>query len=296
MPQGAHRAPLVGSLKVSSGHRWDRREAWEKPPHASRHPQWSLHSGTFWHVDNGHPQYPTVSSSAGFSSGFDPKEESSVLRWQKYALDGSKPSLPPFRPHGSRQGSCTTPAAHIPVPPSSPMMPQLQEPGPCPCPPQRPHGQPLPSSRSCPPAAFSLLTAAPPELAAPFRLCPRLWCSPKGSHHLQPPPGSLTPECPIPPSFPVGLGAPQPQICHRASTSTTNTDSFPVASTSPVPPLPPPHSPSTPATNSPRLHLSKTSGETQSNTPLASPSPQTHLTLTLWPVPSPPSHRVFTFT
>jgi len=32
VPQGAHRAPLVGSPKASSGHRWDRREGWEKPP------------------------------------------------------------------------------------------------------------------------------------------------------------------------------------------------------------------------------------------------------------------------
>lgn len=107
--QGAHRAPLVGSLKASSGHRWDGREAWEKPSHTFRHPPWSLHSSTFWPLGSGHPQYPTVSSSASFSSGFDPKEECLVLRWEKYSLDGSKPSLPPFQPHdGSPRHSCPT--------------------------------------------------------------------------------------------------------------------------------------------------------------------------------------------
>lgn len=74
---------------------------------------------------------------------------------------------------------------------------------------------------------------------------------------------------------------PQPPISQRASTSTTNTDGFPEASTSPVLSLPPPHSPSTSTTSSPRLHQSTTSGKTQSNTLLASPCPQTLPTLTL---------------
>lgn len=136
VPRGANRAPLMGSLKASPGHRWDRRGAWEKPPHTSRYPQWSLHSSTFWHLDSDHPQHPTISS---FSPGFDPKEESS----ETYCLDDSSLySLP-----SSHMAAGTAPEQLLTRGsqsyPSSPMMPQLQEPGPCPCSPWRLHSWPL---------------------------------------------------------------------------------------------------------------------------------------------------------
>lgn len=211
VPQGANRAPFVGSLKASPGHRWDRRGAWEKPPHTSRYPQWSLHSRTFWHLDSDHPQHPMVSNCAGFSSGFDPKEESS----ETYGLDGSRlRSLP-----SSHMAAGTAP---VPLPPhasesylpSIPMMPQLQEPGPCPCPPRRLHGQPLsPLVIPTPPGCL-----LPPDHYTSRTCCSFLpfghWCSPKGPHHLHPPPSSLNPKCSFLPSSGLSTATNLPQYIH----------------------------------------------------------------------------------
>lgn len=106
VPRGADRVPLVGSLKAPPGHRWDRRGAWDKPPHTSRYLQWSLHSSTFWHLDSGHSQHPHGLQLCWLLSGFDPKEESS----EKYGLDGSSlHSLP-----SSHMAAGTAPAPLLP--------------------------------------------------------------------------------------------------------------------------------------------------------------------------------------
>lgn len=107
-----------------------------------------------------------------------------------------------------------------------PVMPRLWEPGPSPCPPHSPHGQPLLDSlsHSRPPAASSLLTTAPPVLATPFWLLLRCWCSPK--HPSSPPTLHQIPSRPhvsllalLPSS---GLGSLQSQLYLRTSPAATN--------------------------------------------------------------------------
>ena len=151
----------------------------------------------------------------------------SGLRPDKHGLDGSKPSLLP----SSRMAAPVLPWHPSPTQPtheapaarartlsvsSTETSQQLLPPRSSPCPSWLLPPDPC-SSRMC--CSFQ---AAPQTLVLPS---------------LHPPPGAPAPEGPFPLSSPVGLGAPEPQIYHRASASTTNTDGFPEASTSPALPL-----------------------------------------------------------
>lgn len=76
----------------------------------------------------------------------------------------------------------------IPVLHSRPMRPQLPEPGPFPCSPQRPRSSYFLPGHPHAPAGSSLLIPAPPGCAAPFRLPLRHWCFPAFTLHQVPRP------------------------------------------------------------------------------------------------------------
>lgn len=183
------RAPPIASglLECISRAQVGCKGIWEESPASSRYTQLSHCTPTLFpsthprhrRADTSLPRYPRAlgRSSAGFSTGFEPSEESSVLCQKKLAYLAPNPPSPSL---SSTQGAWL-PHRSFWFNLAVPVMPRLWEPGPSPCPPHSSHGQPLLDSlsHSRPPAASSLLTTAPLVLATPFWLLLRCWCSPK---------------------------------------------------------------------------------------------------------------------
>lgn len=165
----------------------------------------------------------------------------------------------------------------IPVPHSRPIRPQLPEPGPFPCTPQRPRSSYFLPGHPHAPAGSSLLTPAPPGCAAPFRLSLRHWCFPAFTPHQVPRPPTVLSSWPgrsRATNLPQGI-----RVYHKHRWLSR---SFHIPSSAP----PPPHFLSTPATISARVHLSRTRGESPRATLRWPHSALTHRVRPGGPVPS----------